>query len=160
MPAPKATSKELSQKGHKTDPSNTKSEIGIKYTDKSPGQPGLVPVFDEIKRLLTPYAKGTIKILASPGKVTLISKKPVEILGRRKEEVWFASALVQKGYVGFYYMPVYGDTKLKELIKPELLKCLKGKACFHIKKFDKQIFSQIEEALRMGYDLWHERGWL
>src|SRR5262245_56448224 len=125
MPAVKTASKKLSQ---------TKSETGIKYTDKSPGQPELTPIFEAIKKLLLPYEKGTMKLTSSGGQVALISKKPVEILGRKKDELWFAGVLVQKGYVGFYYMPVYGDPKVKELIKPELLKCLKGKACFHIKK--------------------------
>src|SRR5947199_160940 len=82
------------------------------------------------------------------------SKKPVEILGRRRDELWFASALIQKAYVGFYFMPVYADTTVKDLIKPELLDCLKGKSCFHIKKYDKRIFSQIKDALNMGYSLW------
>jgi len=138
-----------------------KSELGIKYSDKSPGQPQLIPIFDELKKLLTPYHKGTMQLLGgSEGKVLLISKKPVEILGRKRDELWFASALIQKGYVGFYYMPVYGDPGVKQLLKPDLLKCLKGKACFHIKKYDKEIFSQIEEALRVGYGAWTSRGWL
>jgi len=96
----------------------------------------------------------------SDGKVGLISKKPVEILGRKREEIWFASALVQKGYVGFYYMPVYMNPAVKKLVKPELLKCLKGKACFYIRKFDKKIFSQIKEALAIGYNEWLQRGWI
>ncbi|HMG69263.1 MAG TPA: hypothetical protein VK588_16310 [Chitinophagaceae bacterium] len=138
-----------------------KKEIKIKYSDKSPGQPQLVPIFEALKKLIIPYAKGTMKLLGgSEGKVVLISIKPVEVLGRKREELWFASALVQKGYVGFYYMPVYSDPGIKKLIKPELLKCLKGKACFHIKKPDKEIFSQVKEALKIGYDCWHERGWL
>jgi len=66
--------------------------------------------------------------------------------------------LVQKGYVGFYYMPVYTEPSIKKLIKPELLKCLKGKSCFYIKKFDKEIFSQIKEALAIGYKEWHQQG--
>jgi hypothetical protein len=151
MPATKSGSKKLSQQ---------KTEIGIKYTDKSPGQPELTPIFEAMKKLLLPYEKGTMKLISSPGQVVLISKKPVEILGRKRDDLWFASALVQKGYVGFYYMPVYGDPKVKELVKPGLLKCLKGKACFHIKKYDKEIISQIKDALNVGYNLWHKRGWL
>ena len=74
-----------------------------------------------------------MKLIASGGRAVLISKKPVEILGRKKDELWFAAALVQKGYVSFYYMPVHGDPEVKGLIGPGLLKCLKGKSCFHIK---------------------------
>ena len=155
------TSKRSAAKTASKKPASKEKETKIKYSDKSPGQPELVPIFNEIKKLLDPYEKGTMKLFGgSEGKIVLISKKPVEILGRKRDELWFASALVQKGYVGFYYMPVYSDNSVKKLIKPELLKCLKGKACFHIKKFDKEIFSQIKEALHDGYTIWHKRGWL
>ena len=160
MPATNTSSNKSPRQTQKKNPPKTKTEIGIKYADKSPGQPGLVPIFDEIKRLLVPYEKGAMKLLTSAGQAVLISKKRVEILGRKRDELWFASALVQKGYVGFYYMPVYGDPKVKELIKPELLKCLKGKSCFHITNYDKEILSQIKETLKLGYDIWHKRGWL
>jgi len=137
------------------------NDIKIKYSDKSSGQPQLVPIFEEINKMLAPYEKGTLKLFGgSDGKVALVSKKPVEILGRKKDEVWFAGALVQKGYVGFYYMPVYGDPSIKKVIKPELLRCLKGKGCFYIKKPDQEIFSQIKEALAIGYREWHKRGWI
>src|SRR6478736_7272493 len=139
----------------------SKDGIKIKYSDKSPGQPQLIPIFEEIKKMLTPYEKGTMKLFGgSDGKVALVSKKPVEILGRKRDELWFASALVHKGYVGFYYMPVYANPSIKKLIKPELLKCLKGKSCFHIKKFDQEIFSQIKEALAIGHKEWSHRGWI
>lgn len=135
--------------------------IKIKYSDKSPGQPQLVPIFEAIKKMLTPYNKGTMILSGgSDGKVGVISKKPVEILGRKRDELWFAGILIQKGYVGFYYMPVYTDPAIKKLIKPELLKFLKGKSCFHIKKFDKAIFLQIKEALAIGYKDWRQRGWV
>jgi hypothetical protein len=155
------TSKKSAAKTASKKTGSDKKELKIKYSDKSPGQPELVPIFNEIKKMLTPYEKGTMKLFGgSEGKIVLISKKPVEILGRKREELWFASALVQKGYVGFYYMPVYSDAEVKKLIRPELLKCLKGKACFHIKKFDKEIFSQIKDALSDGYKIWHKRGWV
>ena len=162
MPATsKAATKKSSSKKVSKRASQSKDEIKIKYSDKSTGQPQLIPIFDEIKKMLAPYEKGTMKLFGgSDGKVGLVSKRPVEILGRKRDELWFAGALVQKGYVGFYYMPVYGDPSVKKLIKPELLKCLKGKTCFYIKKPDKEIFSQIKEALAIGYKEWHRRGWI
>jgi hypothetical protein len=139
----------------------SKNETGIKYTDKSPGQPGLLPIFEEIKNLLLPYKKGTMQIKGGTGgQITLISKKAVEIEGRKRDEIWFAGALIQKGYVGFYFVPVYSKADIKEVFKPELLKCLKGKSCFHIKKSDKEIFAQIKEALKIGYIKYKERGWV
>ena len=46
-------------------------------------------------------------------------------------------------------MPIYTDTKLQEVFKPELLKLLKGKSCFHIKKLDPTLKQQIIEALKI-----------
>lgn len=134
-----------------------KSETGIKYEDKSAGQPELVPIFNSIKKLLLPYEKGSISIRGGDGgQIILVSNKPVEINGKKRDELWFAALLVQKGYIGFYFMPVYSKPEINEVFKPELLKCLKGKSCFHIKKADAVIYAQIEEALAKGY-LAHKR---
>ncbi len=142
-------------------PAGKKKEITLKYSDKSAGQPELVPIFEEIKNMLLPYENGTLKIHGgTDGKVMLISHKPVEIAGRPREELWFASALIQKGYVGLYYMPVYMNDPVKRQLFPELMKCLKGKACFHIKQNNDQLFEQIASAIQIGYDAYLQKGWL
>jgi hypothetical protein len=79
---------------------------------------------------------------------------------KKKKEVFFAGLIIQKSYVGFYFMPIYAETDLKEVFKPELLKLLKGKSCFHIKKLDDELKSQIREALELGFELYKERGWV
>jgi hypothetical protein len=48
-------------------------------------------------------------------------------------------------------MPVYVDTGVKKVLKKELLAMLKGKACFHVKKWDKTVAGQVQEALDLGY---------
>jgi hypothetical protein len=132
-----ASSKTLAKK------TSAKKDYKINYEDRSAGQPRLVLVFDEIKKLLLPYAKGAMKLHGGDkGKIILVSEKEIEVGEEKRSEVWFASALIQKGYVGFYYMPVYTCAdKVKKLLQPELLKCLKGKACFHIKKTDPVILA-------------------
>ena len=137
----------------------TKTEI--KYTDKSAEQPELVPIFESLKQLMLPYVKGTIQMAGGDGgQMSLVSKKAIEIEGRKKEEMWFAGLLVQKGYVGFYFMPVYCIKEIKSIIQPELLKCLKGKACFHINKADLAIYAQIADALKNGYEVYKQKGWV
>jgi len=166
--APKtATAKKTAVKKNataKTSPQKTgdgKSETGIKYSDKCIDQPELVPIFNAIKKLLLPYEKGSIRVRGGTGgQIVLVSDKPVEVGGKKREELWFAGALVQRGYVGFYFMPVQDAAAKKDMFKPELLKCLKGKSCFHIKKMDQAIFKQMEEALAKGYRSYKERGML
>ncbi|UCG69310.1 MAG: hypothetical protein JSV09_16285 [Thermoplasmata archaeon] len=93
-------------------------------------------------------------------KYDLWSFKNIEIDGRKRKEVFFASIIIQSNYVGLYYMPIYTDTELKDVFKPELLSLLKGKSCFHIKKLDKKLEKQIEQALALGYNLYKKRGWI
>jgi len=77
-----------------------------------------------------------------------------------RKEIFFAGLIIQKDYVGFYFMPVYAATGLKPGFKPELRRLLKGKSCFHIKKLDEELLLQIQEALSVGYGLYQERGWV
>ena len=133
----------------------------IKYSDKSAGQPELIPIFNKLVKLMEPFAKGSIvKSGGEGGQFGLTSKKTVEVGGKKMEEVWFSGLLIQKGYVGFYFMPVYASPELKAELAPELLKCLKGKSCFHIKKADEQIFKQVKDALKKGYDVYKKKGWI
>lgn len=156
--APKKVVKKVAKKAA---PEKKKKEITIKYSDKSAGQPELVPIFEQIKSMLLPYVKGSLQMVGgNGGMLCLVSQKPVEIQGRKRDELWFAGILVQKGYVGFYYMPVYAQPELKQVFKPELLKCLKGKSCFHIKKNDPVVMKQIKESLKIGYTMYKEKGWL
>ena len=90
----------------------------------------------------------------------LWSFKDLVIEGRKRKEVFFAGLIIQKGYVGFYYMPVYAEPEIKNLFKPELLRLLKGKSCFHIKKLTPELINQIVETLAQGYRLYQERGWV
>ena len=90
----------------------------------------------------------------------LWAEKDVVIDGRPRKEVYFAGLIVQKGYVGFYYMPVYAQPEIEQLFAPELLELLKGKSCFHIKRFERPLVGQIRDALDAGRRLYEERGWI
>ncbi len=124
-------------------------------------QEELLAIFEAVKKEVKPYEKGTVKArIDIQGKYDLWSEKPVEAFGRKYPAMAFASVILQSGYVGFYFMPVYGSDKVKETIPAELLKTLKGKACFHIKTTDKDLMKQIKQALKSGYDAYKKQGWV
>jgi hypothetical protein len=139
-----------------------KKEPTLKYADKSAGQPEMVVVFKAIKKLILPYVnKGALKLYANTGgQINLISHKTVVIAGKKREDIWFVSALIQKGYVGFYYMPIYMHDEMQKQFSPAFIKCLKGKACFHIKNTNPEILKDIEKAIRIGYEEYEKRGWV
>jgi hypothetical protein len=143
-------------------PKKKEATIHIKYADKSAGQPELVVIFDAIRKMVLPYAnKRALQLHENTGgQFNLVSHKPVEIAGKKRAELWFVSALVQKGYVGFYYSITYMQDDVKKEFSPEFMKCLKGKGCFHIKKNDPVIMADIKKAIRIGFDDYVERGWI
>ncbi len=142
----------------------TKLVTDIKYADKSIGQPELVPIFETIKTLISQYnGKGTLKSTGDnkASQYNVMSFKKIAIAGRQLEGMYFASCLVQKGFVGFYYFPIYASPEAKApIIQPALKKLLKGKTCFHIKKNDPFIMTQIEQALKDGFDMYERMGWV
>lgn len=149
----------------KSKSSSTRGTAGkdrpIKYTDKSAGQPELVPIFNELKKLMQPYVKGHLIVRSDePGQYGLWSDKIVEVFGRKRNDLYFGGLLIQKGYVGFYFMPVYADPVLLKQLHPDLVKCLKGKSCFHIKKNDPALMQHAKDALKKGYDCYKEKGWI
>jgi hypothetical protein len=117
-------------------------------------------IFETLRGLLQAYQPPFIPKTSSDRYFDLWSLKPVVIEGRKKKEVFFAGLIIQKDYVGFYYMPVYVEAEIKTLFQPELLARLKGKSCFHIRKLDDQLVEQIKEALKTGFELYQQRGWV
>ena len=116
--------------------------------------------FEKLKELLVKYSPPFTPKADTERWYDLYSVKDVEVWGRKRKEVYFAGIIIQKAYVGFYYMPVYAEPEVKTLFKPELLKLLKGKSCFHIKKLDEELMRQIEQALADGFEMYKQRGWV
>lgn len=123
-------------------------------------QEQLVDIFQKLKEILKEYENSLTPKFDLDSKYDLWSFKDLEIAGRKRKEVNFASLIIHSKHVGFYFMPIYSDTDLKDVFDPELLSTLKGKSCFHIKKWDEQMETQIRKALKIGYTLFTERGWI
>lgn len=120
-----------------------------------------VEIFQTIRASLQPYAvMGFDNRVNSETTYDLWSNKNVVIGGRKKDEVFFASVVIQKSYVGFYFMPVYAEPDMKQVFDEDLLKLLKGKSCFHIKKLDELLLSHIEDALAEGFKIYKEKDWV
>lgn len=120
----------------------------------------LPEIYQQLKRILKKYEPPFVAKSDNEWRYELWSVKDVVIAGRARKEVWFASLIIQRDYVGFYYMPVYTNSQMKKVFKKELLSTLKGKSCFHIKKLDKTLKSQIREALETGFRLYKKIGWV
>ena len=120
----------------------------------------LLPLFADVKALLEPYAERLTVRRDDPGYYDLWSEKEVIVAGRARKEVYFAGLVIQKGHVGFYFMPLYADQDLSTVFGADLLETLKGKSCFHLKQLTPGLKDQIAAALASGWRLYEERGWV
>ena len=120
----------------------------------------LTQIFNSLRPLLLRYQPPFVSKQDTERYFDLWSFKDLVIEGRKRKEVFFAGLIIQKSYVGFYYMPVYAEPEMKDFFKPELLAALKGKSCFHIRKVTPELLQQISEALERGFTLYQQRGWV
>lgn len=120
----------------------------------------LPAIFTQLRELLKVYQPPLVSKSDDDSHYDLWSVRDLVIEERKRKEVFFAGLTIQKNYVGFYFMPVYVDTEIKEFFAPELLKLLKGKSCFHIKTLDGQTLGNIESALKSGFEIYKQRGWV
>ena len=131
-----------------------------KYTDKSAGQPHLVSIFRTLRELLLKYAKRNYRAKAdAPGHYELYYDKDVYVYDRDFPELPFCSLLIQKGYVGLYFTPVYVIPGLKAKMSARLLASLKGKTCFHIRSLDDELLKEIREIVDLGYKGYVSQSW-
>jgi hypothetical protein len=91
----------------------------------------------------------------------LIGNKPVPY-GYTKKIVpgmYFSSFVVRKDMVSFYFFPMYMSEGFKELI-PTMIKTLKGKTCFNIKKPEQVNDKELAALLKKGVDAWKKQGYM
>ncbi len=94
--------------------------------------------------------------------IELMGNKPVPY-GYDKKIVpgmYFASVAQRKDSVAFYFFPIYYKTDQFKKVAPTLLKCLKGKTCFHFKKEEQINEKELNAVLKLGVKAWKEEGYL
>lgn len=125
-------------------------------------QEQLLEIYNAVYKEVKPYEKGVLKSkIDIQGRYDLWTEKTVFAAGKSRDEFAFVAIILQSNYVGFYFMPIYTNLEeVKPLLSPDLLKCLKGKGCFHIKKVDAEVIKQIKAAMKVGYAQYKKNGWL
>ena len=123
-------------------------------------QEELLDVFRPLRAVIKKYEGPLVARLDLESRYDLWSEKPMIVLGKARKEMFFAGAIVQNSYVGFYYMPVVTDAEAAAFFPPELLRLRKGKSCFHLKKWTPELEQQIAAVLEKGYKLYQGNGWI
>jgi hypothetical protein len=111
-----------------------------------PAQEDFPLVFEQLKSILTPYAKNLTVKSDTPDMYYLDGPYSE----KWKKDLFFGAAHIKKNYVSFYLMPVYIYPELLKDISPELKKRMQGKSCFNFKKVEPDLFEELKELTRKG----------
>jgi len=118
-------------------------------------------IFEQVTALLQsfapPFETGATYKAGDKRHFDLLSRGEFTIDGRKRTELYFASVIEQKGYVGFYFSV---PEALRSKVSPRLLKALKGKSCFHITSLDGDLLAGIKSALELGLKHYRSHGWV
>jgi hypothetical protein len=111
-----------------------------------PPQNDFSTVFEELKKILKPYA-GKLTVTADTSTGYSLDGPYSE---KWKKVIYFGGAQIKKNYVSFYLMPVYMYPELLEEISPDLKKHMQGKSCFNFKKVEPALFQELEKLTSTG----------
>lgn len=114
---------------------------------------------NEVKDLaeIQAFLEQSLKAACPPLRVRKESENGLEVCGRKevmqgKQKVdgfYFASTAAKPKDIRFYFFPIYTDPEIFKLSE-SLQKMLKGKSCFHIKKLDDALKTELIALIAQG----------
>jgi hypothetical protein len=118
-------------------------------------------IFSKLKSALEKNCPPMVCSKDKEGVYELMGNKPVPY-GYNKKIVpgmYFSSAVARKDMVSFYFFPMYMSAGFKDLI-PTMIKTLKGKTCFNIKKPEQVNEKELNALLKKGVQAWKKNGYM
>lgn len=119
-------------------------------------------IFNKIKSLLAKCVPPMVLVKDNENVYELIGNKPAPYGSTKKmvPGMYFSSVVLRKDSINFYFFPIYYRTEEFKSLIPSLIKCLKGKTCFHFKKLDQVNEKEFQAMLKKGLQIWKENGYL
>ena len=111
-------------------------------------QTDFIPVFQQLKNILAPFAS-KLTVSADSKEVYSLDGPYSE---KWKRNLFFGSAQIKKNYVSFYLMPVYMYPDLLKGVSSELKKHMQGKSCFNFKKVEPDLFRELSSLTKKGFE--------
>jgi hypothetical protein len=128
-----------------------------------------MPLTPESKKEITKKLTTALEKCAPPMIIARQSESGMELIGNKAVPygydkkiipgMFFSSFVVRKDMVSFYFFPMYMAEGFKELI-PTMIKTLKGKTCFNIKKPEQVNAKELAALLKKGVAAWKKQGYM
>ena len=128
-----------------------------------------MPLTPESKQEIVRKLRSALEKCSPPMVVARQSENGMELIGNKPVPygydkkiipgMFFSSFVVRKDMVSFYFFPMYMDKEFKDLI-PTMIKMLKGKTCFNIKKPEQINEKELASLLKKGVASWKKQGYM
>lgn len=118
------------------------------------GSGDFAAVFAALKGILAPYARSLKVVHDEPGHYYL----DTHTIGPNKRPIMFAAVRINKNYVSYYFMPIYGAAQRG--ISPALKKRMQGKACFNFVAVDDGLMKEVAALTKAGWSDWKKIEWV
>ena len=116
----------------------------------------LEPVFDCLREILKKYEPRLVVLHDKPGNYYLNTP----FCEKFKKAVCFGAVGIKKNYVSYYFMPIYGCPEMVGDLSPELKARMQGKACFNFKEVDRDLFKELAQLTKAGFDRFKKAGFI
>ena len=113
-------------------------------------------VFESLREILKKYEPRLVVLHDKPGNYYLNTP----YCEKFKKEVCFGAVGIKKNYVSYYFMPIYGCPEMVRELSPELKARMQGKACFNFKEVDRDLFKELSQLTKAGFERFKKAGFI
>lgn len=120
-------------------------------------------IIDSLKKILKQYAPPLVQKKTEGATGYELIGNVAAAYGYKKEMVpgmYFASTMMRKDSVAFYFFPTYMNEKEFSSVAPNTYKCLKEKTCLHFKKPEEVNEKELKAMMKKGIDYYKKQGWI
>ena len=103
--------------------------------------------FAALRAILEPHAKRMAVTVDEPGHYQLASPTMTDRIGR---PLCCASVQVNKNYVSYHLMPVYGNKALRDSLSSSLRQRMQGKSCFNFTTVEADQLKELAAVTERG----------
>ena len=103
--------------------------------------------FAALRAILEPHARRMTVTVDEPGHYQLSSSTMTDRIGR---PLFCAAVQINKNYVSYHLMPLYGDEALRNSLSPSLRKRMQGKSCLNFTTVEPGQLKELAAITRKG----------
>ena len=123
------------------------------------------PIFARLREILQKHSAALTVTADAPGHYCLEGSAGPAALrawgGKvKRPRIPVAWVQIEKAYVSYHLMAIYGNARLREGMSKELKGRRQGKACFNFKAVDETLFNELDQLTAQGIAGFRKAGYV